>query len=61
MHLLCEAARAKRSALRTYLAAKGWIDNVKKGDYVILLSGTGVSPCLEWGETDGPTGIASLA
>jgi hypothetical protein len=60
-HLLYEAARAKQGAPLTYLAAKGLLDNVKKGDYVILLSGAGISPWLEWGETDGPTGIASLA
>jgi hypothetical protein len=60
-HLLYEAARAKQGAPLTYLAAKGLIEKVKKGDYVILLSGAGISPWLEWGETDGPTGIASLA
>ena len=60
-HLLYETARAKQGAPLTYLAAKGLVDNVKKDDYVILLSGAGVSPWLEWGETDGPTGIASLA
>lgn len=60
-HLLYDAARAKQGAPLTYLAAKGLIENVKKGDYVILLSGAGISPWLEWGETDGPTGIASLA
>jgi hypothetical protein len=60
-HLLYEAARAKQGAPLTYLAAQGLIDNVKKDDYVILLSGAGISPWLEWGETDGPSGIASLA
>jgi hypothetical protein len=60
-HLLYEAARAKQGAPLTYLAAKGLMENVKKGDYVVLLSGAGISPWLEWGETDGPTGIASLA
>jgi hypothetical protein len=60
-HLLYEAARARQGAPLTYLAAKGLIENVKKGDYVVLLSGAGISPWLEWGETDGPTGIASLA
>jgi hypothetical protein len=60
-HLLYEAARAKQGAPLTYLAAMGLAENVKKDDYVILLSGAGVSPWLEWGETDGPTGIASLA
>jgi hypothetical protein len=60
-HLLYDAARAKQGAPLTYLAAKGLIENVNKGDYVILLSGAGISPWLEWGETDGPTGIASLA
>ena len=58
---LYEAAREKLGAPLTYLAAKGLIENVKQGDYVILLSGAGISPWLEWGETDGPTGIASLA
>jgi hypothetical protein len=60
-HLLYEAARAKQGAPLTYLAAKGLMEHVKKDDYVILLSGAGISPWLEWGETDGPTGIASLA
>jgi hypothetical protein len=60
-HLLYEAARARQGAPLTYLAAKGLIEKVKSGDYVILLSGAGISPWLEWGETDGPTGIASLA
>jgi hypothetical protein len=59
--LLYQAARAKQGAPLTYLAAKGLIDNVKKDDYVILLAGAGISPWLEWGETDSPTGIASLA
>jgi len=60
-HLYYEAARAKQGAPLTYLAAKGLIENVKEDSYVILLSGAGISPWLEWGETDGPTGIASLA
>jgi hypothetical protein len=59
--LLYRAARAKQGSPLTYLAAKGLIDNVKKDDYVILLAGAGISPWLEWGETDSPTGIASLA
>jgi hypothetical protein len=37
------------------------MDNVARGDYVILLAGCGTSPWLEWGETDSPTGVASLA
>ena len=60
-HLLYEAARAKQGLPLTYLAAKGLIEHVKQGDYVILLSGAGISPWLEWGENDGPCGIASLA
>lgn len=60
-HLLYEAARAKQGAPLTYLAAKGLIENVKKDDYVVLLSGTGPSPWLEYGGNDGPTGVASLA
>jgi hypothetical protein len=59
--LLYRAARAKQGAPLTYLAAQGLLDNVKKDDYVILLAGAGISPWLEWGETDSPTGIASLA
>jgi hypothetical protein len=58
---LYDAARAKQGAPLTYLAAQGLIENVKQGDYVILLSGAGISPWLEWGENDGPCGIASLA
>lgn len=60
-HLFYEAARARQGAPLTYLAAKGLKENVGQGDYVILLAGAGISPWLEWGETDGPTGIASLA
>lgn len=60
-HLLYEAAREKQGAPLCYLAAKGLVENVKKDDYVILLSGFGISPWLEHGETDSPTGIASLA
>jgi hypothetical protein len=60
-HLLYEAARAKQGAPLTYLAAKGLLESVKSGDYVVLLAGAGISPWMEWGETDGPTGIASLA
>ena len=59
--LLYEAARAKQGAPLTYLAAKGLIDNVKQGDYVIFLAGTGPSPWLEQGGNDGPTGVASMA
>ncbi len=59
--LLYRAAREKQGAPLTHLAAKGLVERVKKDDYVILLSGAGISPWLEWGETDGPTGIASLA
>lgn len=59
--LLYRAAREKQGAPLTYLAAKGLMDHVKKDDYVLLLAGAGVSPWLEWGETDSPTGIASLA
>jgi hypothetical protein len=59
--LLYRAARGKQGAPLTYLAASGLLERVKKDDYVILLAGAGVSPWLEWGETDSPTGIASLA
>jgi hypothetical protein len=59
--LLYRAARAKQGAPLTYLAAQGLVDRVKRDDYVLLLAGAGVSPWLEWGETDSPTGIASLA
>jgi len=59
--LLYRAAREKQGAPLCYLAAKGLVENVRKDDYVILLSGAGISPWLEWGETDSPTGIASLA
>jgi hypothetical protein len=60
-HLFYEAAREKQGAPLCYLAAKGLAERVKRDDYVILLSGFGISPWLEYGETDGPTGIASLA
>jgi hypothetical protein len=59
--LLYAAARAKQGAPLTYLAAKGLADNIRPGDYVILMSGTGPSPWLERGGNDGPTGVASLA
>lgn len=56
-----DAARAKQGDPAVYLAAKGLMENVKPGDYVFFLSGAGASPWLEYGETDGPAGVVSLA
>jgi hypothetical protein len=60
-HLLYEAAREKQGQPLCYLAARELAERVTKDDYVILLAGFGISPWLEHGETDSPTGIASLA
>jgi hypothetical protein len=56
-----DAARAIQGAPLTYLAAKGLVDKVERDDYVIILAGCGGYPRLPWGETDSPSGVASLA
>ena len=58
---LYERARELQGLPLTYLAAKGLVENVNKGDYVILLAGCGGYPRLPVGETDSPSGVASLA
>jgi len=58
---LYEAARIKQKEPLTYLAAKALIDNLKKGNAVIIATGAGAPPKLPKGETDGPLGAAALA
>jgi hypothetical protein len=42
-------------------AAKLILQRVKPGDSVVLMTGMGAMPFMPRGETDGPTGVASLA
>jgi hypothetical protein len=56
-----DIVRAKLGEPLTYLAARGLAAAIKPGDFVFFLSGAGLSPWLEYGETDGPGGVASLA
>ncbi len=58
---LYEAARQKQGAPLTYLAARGLMESVGSGDFVVLLTGAGMPPWLPSGETDGPLGAVSLA
>lgn len=43
------------------VAAEKLIENVGKGDVVLLLTGAGLKPILPEGESDGPPGAAALA
>jgi hypothetical protein len=43
------------------VAAEKLIENVKEGDTVVLMTGMGAMPFMPRGETDGPSGVASLA
>jgi hypothetical protein len=56
-----QIAREKQESPLTYLAATRLIEAVKPGDFVFFLGGAGLSPWLEYGETDGPAGVISLA
>ena len=54
------AYKAQKRAL-TMLAAERLNQEVKKGDYVLFLTGSGRPPWRPNGETDGPLGVVSLA
>jgi D-glutamate cyclase len=43
------------------VAAEALVERVKPGDAVILMTGMGAMPFMPRGETDGPSGVASLA
>ncbi len=43
------------------VAAERLIEQVKEGDTVVLMTGMGAMPFMPRGETDGPSGVASLA
>ena len=43
------------------VAAERLVERVKPGDTVILMTGMGAMPFMPRGETDGPSGVASLA
>lgn len=58
---LYEAAREQQRHPLTYLAARGLLDKVHKGDTVIIAEGFLAPPWVPKGETDGPIGAASLA
>ncbi len=58
---LYEAARAEGGGRPlTLRAAEGLVANVKKGDYVFIITGAGTPPTLVAGESDGPPGAAVL-
>jgi len=43
------------------VAAERIVEQVKEGDTVVLMTGMGAMPFMPRGETDGPSGVASLA
>jgi len=55
------AAVEKQGGYPTLIAAKRIIENVKRGDVVIIMTGVIVGDHLPKGESDGPLGAASLA
>jgi hypothetical protein len=58
---LYEAAReAQGGDPLVYLAAERLLENVGRGDYVLIVTGSGTRFGLPKGETDGPLGAASL-
>lgn len=57
---LYAAAREEAGAPLTYLAAKGLMESVEPGDFVLVISGAGTPPFLPFGETDGPLGTGSI-
>ncbi len=61
MARLFDAARAAQPAPMSYLAAKGLVEHVKRGDAVFVITGAGTPPFMPKGETDGPPGAASVA
>jgi hypothetical protein len=58
---LYESAREAQGGPPTGLAAKALFDRVDRGDIVVIATGAYVPHYLPRGETDGPTGAASLA
>jgi hypothetical protein len=58
---LYESAREAQGGSPTGLATRGLLDCVNEGDVVIVATGAYVPDYLPKGETDGPTGAASLA
>jgi hypothetical protein len=57
---LYEAAHRAQGRALALLAAERLIERVGKGEYVLLLTGSGRPPWRPRGETDGPLGAASL-
>jgi hypothetical protein len=57
---LYEAAYQSQGRPLTLLAAEGLVGSVHRGDYVLLITGSGRAPWRPRGETDGPLGAASL-
>jgi hypothetical protein len=58
---LYEAAYRAQGRALTLLAAERLAETVKRGDYVLITTGSGREPWRPRGETDGPLGAASLA
>lgn len=56
-----EAARAIQKEPLSYLCAKAFIEHVKPGDKVLIVTGARAKYRLPYGETDGPLGAAALA
>lgn len=55
------AAREVQKDPLSYLCAKALIDNVRRGDTVLFVTGARSLHLLPYGETDGPLGVAALA
>ena len=59
---LYEAARTEGGGdPLTYRAARGLLDNVTAGDFVLINTGAGTGELIPNGENDGPVGAAALA
>ncbi|HEV2389923.1 MAG TPA: glutamate cyclase domain-containing protein [Nitrososphaerales archaeon] len=58
---LYDAARKKQGKPLSYLAAKTFIDTLKKGGSFFIVTGAGGPPILPVGEVDGLLGAASIA
>jgi hypothetical protein len=57
---LYEAAHKAQNRALTLLAAERLLQALKKGDFVLFLTGSGKAPWRPRGETDGPLGVVSL-
>jgi len=55
------AVKANGNRPLSLTAAELILERVKPGDTVLLMTGMGAMPFMPRGETDGPTGVASLA